>query len=240
MKYLLLFMLSFVFQSQVYAHTLWGNKVYVGKGYARSYVEFEKDGSPKSIGIAMTSGALHHLPAHDKEYLLDLPEGTFKPYKFISMNWNPHGHEPDNIYTLPHFDYHFYLINRDEQIAITCTASDASVCVQEPSAENKIDHYAPTPAGVPQMGWHWVDLLSGEFNGEKFTKTFLYGYYSGKIIFIEPMITVDFLNSKNTSISSIRRPQQFSFNGYYPSEMKISYDKKTGLHKIVLQNLAEY
>lgn len=33
-------------------------------------------------------------------------------------------------------------------------------CMQNPIAEFLVSDYAPTPAGVPKMGWHWVDLLS--------------------------------------------------------------------------------
>ena len=86
------------------------------------------------------------------------------------------------------------------------------------------------------MGWHWVDLLSPEFNGGIFTRTFIYGYYAGQPIFLEPMVTLEFLQSKEESNLEIRRPMMFPNNGgYYPKRYKVTYDQKHKLHKIILK-----
>ena len=31
------------------------------------------------------------------------------PFKWVLLNWTPHGHIPPGVYDTPHFDVHFYL-----------------------------------------------------------------------------------------------------------------------------------
>ena len=50
-----------------------------------------------------------------------MPAQNPTPYKFIELDWNPAGHEPAGVYTLPHFDYHFYKIGVAERDAIVPT-----------------------------------------------------------------------------------------------------------------------
>jgi hypothetical protein len=38
------------------------------------------------------------------------------------LDWNPRGHIPDGVYTVPHFDVHFYLITREQREEIVPVA----------------------------------------------------------------------------------------------------------------------
>lgn len=216
-------------------NTYWGKKVKVGHGYARTYVETTHQGKPSEIGIALTHGALHGLPHEMKEYSLELPKDApeIAPYEHMTLDWNPHGHEPGGVYDLPHFDFHFYFITKAAREAISCMGPDAAVCMKAISPDYLAYKYVPTPAGVPQMGWHWVDSLSGEFHGKTFTKTYVYGYYDAKPIFVEPMITLDYLMKGTTVVKQVRLPKDFGMHGYFPGSYKIS--KRGGLHKIALR-----
>ncbi|NJW55404.1 hypothetical protein, partial [Salinimicrobium oceani] len=51
---------------------------------------------------------------------------------------------------------------------------------------------------VPYMGVHWLDSSSPEipFNQGNFTHTFIYGTYNSEVVFLEPMITVDYLRNE--------------------------------------------
>lgn len=221
--------------------TYWGEEIQVGNGHAQSYIKM-KHGRLEEIGVALTAGGLINLPAHEmKEHILPMPAGVrVSPYKHITFDWNPHGHEPDGVYDKPHFDIHFYFITNVERQAITCTNEDAAICMQTLLPEYLVSDYAPTPAGVPRMGWHWVDLLSPEFNGGIFTRTFIYGYYAGKPTFLEPMVTLEYLQSKEKSILEIRRPAVFPYpDGHFPREYRVYYDKKHKLHKIVLRRFSQ-
>ncbi|MBC7712942.1 MAG: DUF5602 domain-containing protein [Rhizobacter sp.] len=218
--------------------TYWGKSVIVGNGYAKSYVKMDHANKPLEIGVAITEDGLVNLPQNEmEEYILPMPvETNVMPYKHITLDWNPHGHEPDGVYNTPHFDFHFYFITNEQRQAITCMGSDEAPCLQMPVSDNLVANYAPGPSGVPKMGWHWVDLLSPEFNGGIFTRTLIYGYYGGKPIFLEPMITLEFLQSKEKSCKEIRMPNVFPDSGYYPKNYEISFDQKLKVHTVVLKS----
>lgn len=43
-----------------------------------------------------TTGGGHHgggKPIH--QYLLDFPKANIAPFRFVEVNWNPQGHEPE-------------------------------------------------------------------------------------------------------------------------------------------------
>ena len=225
-----------VLSTAAFSATYYGKTRTVGGGHAQTFTTVEKNHLTE-IGIILTDGALSALPMDMKEYLLPMPKhGPTAPYKHVTLDWNPHGHEPEGVYTKPHFDFHFYLIPNSVRQTITCMGADEATCLKQPAESTIADHYAPTPGGVPLMGWHWVDLLAPEFNGGEFTKTFIYGYYNGAMIFLEPMVTLETLKSKQTSVTTIRRPELFPTQSTsYPDRYKVSYEQKAKEHKVVLK-----
>ena len=93
------------------------------------------------------------------------------------------------------------------------------------------NHLAGDP--VPMMGKHWVDLTSPELTGQApFTQTFIYGTYDAKVVFYEPMITLNFLKTTTEFERPIPQPVKFKASGYYPTKMKIK--RKRGTTEIVL------
>ena len=53
--------------------------------------------------IAVTASP---APSH---YHLAFPEVEGLNFTFAGVDWNPMGHPPENVWTVPHFDFHFYL-----------------------------------------------------------------------------------------------------------------------------------
>lgn len=37
----------------------------------------------------------------------------------MGLNWEPSGHPTEGVYTIPHFDFHFYMISEEEVMNIT-------------------------------------------------------------------------------------------------------------------------
>lgn len=218
-----------------HAQELWGARVKVGNGFARTYIEKSEGLGMTTIGYAFSESALTGLPEHQHvEYVLPLPAGNAAlPFRNLTLNWNPHGHIPPGIYDKPHFDFHFYTITREQQLGITCRGSDAAICMRQPDAGLLPPSYAPTPEGEPLMGWHWVDTLSPEFRGAPFTATFIYGFYNGQISFVEPMVTLDFLRSRSDFTALIRRPARFP--GFEMSHWTVEFDSKRGLYFVVMR-----
>src|SRR5829696_3460860 len=103
---------------QAGAHRQYGTPQRVGSGTVRTYIVMEQKngGRPLEVGVALSEKALEGLPAPVESsdpmanmhmYTLDLPARNPTQYKFVQFDWNPKGHEPDSVYTLPHFDFHF-------------------------------------------------------------------------------------------------------------------------------------
>jgi hypothetical protein len=158
------------------------------------------------------------------------------PFDHIDFGWNPQGHEPDGIYTLPHFDLHFYFITAALQATIPFLAPPAFDLAPAPG-------YLPAayfmgPGLVPNMGAHAVDLLAPEYQpGGTFTHTFIYGSYRGNLTFLEPMFTLAYLSRQLNETFPIRQPRAFQRAGYYPTSYTISYEESPKHYRIALNNL---
>ncbi|WP_224995801.1 DUF5602 domain-containing protein [Cesiribacter sp. SM1] len=225
-----------VYDPHTKSTTYYGPAVPVGGGVARVRAEISKNGEPLSIGVVLSDKAVTNLPHEMTEYVLQLPKkARLTPFDHFTLDWNPHGHEPDHIYTHPHFDMHFYTISQDER---------ASIGFNDPLAENLPDpqympaSYIALPGSIPMMGKHWVDPASPELNGADFTQTFLWGSYNKKVIFLEPMITLDYLLSKPNKNFELQQPAAYQQSGkYYPTSYSIRYDEKRKEHAIDLLGL---
>ncbi len=245
------------------ARLVYGASQTLGAGTARTYVALNAAGKPTSVGVALTEAALTNLPTHvpgpgpsAAMLTLALPaEAPNTGFDHVMLDWNPAGHEPAHVYTLPHFDFHFYSITpaevmammpSDPQWAQKAGALPAPAYVPNGyAAANVLAGIPAAAAAVPMMGLHWLDTSSPELQpppaGKTFTETFIYGSYDGKFIFIEPMITKAYLESlKGTAGMSraIGTAAQVAKPGYYPSRYSITYDGETKEYRIALDQLA--
>jgi hypothetical protein len=218
----------------------YGNPVAVGNGYARSIVVTRANGTPLTIGFMLTDTALTGLPATEPEYeyILPMPQGvSVPPYTILALNWEVHGHEPANVYGVPHFDFHFYMLTAAERAGITATGADLARVEKRPDAKYIPQGYQHTPGGVPHMGAHWIDPRSPEFNGKPFTKTFIYGFYNGKMAFLESMATIAYLKTMPVATDTIPQPQAVQRTGYYPQSYTIAYDQANKIYTVSLGDL---
>lgn len=215
-------------------HELDGASVSVGQGSAHTYVITTSD-SAVSIGVALTTSALTGLPSSDAEWQLPMPSGVVTPpWDHVVIDWNAQGHPPA-VYGLPHFDFHFYTISASEQAGIQGGQDTVTV----PAVDVPRD-YASGVMAVPDMGVHWVDTLAAEFHGKTFDHTLIYGFYHGKMVFEEPMVTRDFLASDSTATAIIKEPEQFQTSGRYPAMYTVHPDPATGTVRVSLDALTRY
>jgi hypothetical protein len=209
----------------------------VGNGVARAYVKENYDGKPVAVGISLSEKALTNLPAEPAEYVLILPKNKGENfYILVGLDWNPQGHEPVIYYGKPHFDFHFYIITDEERMAIPFLAPPQMDIAPDPKYVPA--GYIQTPGLVPEMGAHWVDVTSSEFQpGGTFTKTFIWGSYNGEFIFWEPMITLNYLLTKPNDLVTLRQPSAYQQDGYYATQYKVAYSDSPGMYTVELQNL---
>jgi len=218
------------------SQTFYGPTVPVGNGIARAWITQDKNGVPLAAGVTLSEKALEKLPGHMEDYVLNFPNqaGT-NFYTHALIGWNPEGHEPPGIYDLPHFDIHFYIVSNEERMAIG--PDDLEQFEKLPAPIYTPPAYFKTPGGIPQMGAHWVDVLSPEFQGGIFTKTFIWGSYDGEFIFWEPMVSKAYLLSKPNDELLLRLPSAYQREGWYATKYKVSYSSSPGAYNIALTGL---
>ena len=218
------------------SQTFYGPTVPVGNGIARAWIMQDKNGVPSAVGITLSEKALEKLPDQIEQYVLDFPgQAGSDFYTHALVDWNPEGHEPPGTYDLPHFDVHFYNISNEDRLAIG--PDDLAQFENIPDAIYIPPQYFQIPGGVPQMGAHWIDLLSPEFNGGIFTKTFIWGSYDGEFIFWEPMFTMDYLLSQPNDEVPLRLPAAYQREGWYATKYKIAYSSRPGEYTIAITGL---
>lgn len=223
--------------------TYYGPSKPLGNGKAQSFITLNKAGKPVAFGIAMNEKSLENLPSgqgehggHNSfEYLLELPkQAGITPFKFVTLDWNPMGHEPEGIFDVPHFDFHFYLISNEERLTITPLAPDV-MDTEIPFSKYLPSAYIQLPGRVPNMGVHWIDPTAPELNGEIFEKNFTYGTFKEKLAFMEPMISLDYIKSKPTVRADlVPLPEAFQLEGYYPAKYEVRFNAKRKEYLILM------
>jgi hypothetical protein len=203
----------------------------------------DKNSAPVELGVEIPASALKNLPATMSDMVLPLPQEaqSLTPFRYLGMEWNPEGHEPDKIYTMPHFDFHFYIQSLEERNSIDPGACQGVDCadferaMKAVPAEYQPRGYKNVGAVVPRMGNHLIDPASPEFNNQPFTRTFLYGAYDGKITFYEPMLTLQYLQSQPNEYLDLKLPAAYAQTGYYPTRYSVRYDPSKQVYRISLE-----
>ena len=252
----------------------YGPAVSLGNGHARAYVLRDEDtGKPREIGVALDESALDGLPAagtghHGADAMvhslvLALPNGNETPFKFLELNWNPAGHEPEGVYQdVPHFDFHFYTISQAERDEIVPTSAGFETKANNLPTGDYVPAFnvplappgtSPAQVAVPMMGVHWLDVRSPELQRmlgkpeayKPFTATFIYGSWDGQLTFWEPMITRAFILERKTATDAAARdrvlpisvPAKFKAPGYYPTAYRVTWDADAKEYRIALSGL---
>jgi Domain of unknown function (DUF5602) len=218
----------------------------LGNGFVRTWVKLDRNENPTDIGVSFTDSALFGLPEESDdfgEYPLKLPlldgidHSTFEyellfpkqaeatPFTHLALNWNPSGHAPEGVTTVPHFDFHFNLFTPEERHAITADnlADFFAKAYKAPPAQFLPPGYiAPPMAAEPRMGVHYIDPTSPEFQ-RPFDRVFIYGSYDGQMAFWEPMVAHSFLLTQPNTTDLIKLPSAYPKSGYYPTAYSVNY-----------------
>ena len=187
------------------------------------------------------------LCQHSFEHVLPLPDAAARradiPFKWVLLNWNPKGHIPPGVYDLPHFDVHFQMAPIAEIFAIEAgpcgpefVRCDQFKIGKKPMPSNYMHaDYRDVDAVVPAMGNHLIDLTGPEFNKQRFTRSWIFGIYDGKVIFYEEMVSREYLLSKPNACAPIKTPKAFATRGYYPTVSCIRHDGATGDYTVSME-----
>jgi len=142
------------------------------------------------------------------------------------------------VYTVPHFDVHFYTITPAERDAIVLGNPElAAKMSRQPTPELVPAGYVPGMS-TPGMGQHWRDPSAPELNGQPFTRTFLYGSYDGALTFWETMVAKAYLETKPAGVPiPIKLPARYASTGYYPTSYAVGYDAAAKEYRLALSGL---
>lgn len=254
--------------------TFYGPAQRLGNGTVQMYAVY-KGKTPRTLGYRLTANALKGLPTSGsdgkhcypierdgettvecvQEYgnALALPKRATQdkafPFTWALLTWDPKGHDPPEIYGVPHFDFHFYMQNEAEVNAIaTGPCPGLMNCEDLKRAripvpdQYKPDVYHDMGAVVPGMGNHLMDMNSPEFHGKPFTQTFMYGAFDGKITFYEPMITKAWLEGlaagRKGSCTAFPQPRAWKKAGWYPTAYCLGYRAKSKVYTISITDFA--
>jgi hypothetical protein len=217
-----------------------GPEVNMGNGKANSFFKTNGSGAPLEIGFEMTMEALTGLNQDPttpglSTFVLPLNQKAIDltPFDHLVINWQPQGHPPTGVYTLPHFDFHLYKITLAERMAIP-PYSPATAAKMDllPPAGFMPASYNADPGGIPAMGKHWGNpaLVTNPFN-----HTMIYGSYNGEVHFIEPMVTLAVLQAGSTISIPYAQPEKFAKAGkWYPTKYTIYQDQQTKKYYVTL------
>jgi hypothetical protein len=226
----------------------YGESASLGAGHVRTYVVLGKDKDattghkpPVELGVEIPSAIMNSLPQEDQIRNFKFPaQARDTAIQFMMLGWNPHGHKPVGVYDRPHLDFHFYIQDLDEVMAIDPGSCSGLACDDYARAIKPVppqflpEGYADVNEVVPMMGNHLVDPTAPEFQGKPFTRTFLYGAYDGRITFFEPMITNESLTAAPRQCASVKLPQQYAQTAYEPTKYCTEVDSNKQLIRVFL------
>lgn len=243
--------------------THWGRPRRLGNGVISTFLTLSRSDAPRFLGYWFTEDALDGLPeerGHEEEdTTVPLPEAAADAtnVEWATVGWNPHGHAPEDVYDVPHFDFHLYFTSREEvEEAIPvgeCDTDDdgtvdfsVSCDVYERGTEPlpDVQHppgYVSTDDVVPYMGNHWVKEDAPELQGERFTHTYIYGSFDGQLNFLEPMVTREFLDDfRGRTVTDVETPEAFPEAGFYPTQYVIRHLRRQDAYAIFLRRFREF
>lgn len=207
----------------------------LGNGQVRTWFRITNENTPEEIGIEFSSGAFENLPSAAEGLALVLPfdqkAQELTRFNHVYLNWNPYGHEPDGVFTFPHFDIHFEMISVEERESIPAWSPgdiDVLFNTYPPPGYMPADYFAPPGPATSEiaMGKHWLPVNLEEYL--PFSKIMIYGTYNGKFIFLEPMITLENLKSDATFNLPYSQPEKFSQASFYPTSYNSYFNSDNG------------
>ncbi|HEX8826323.1 MAG TPA: hypothetical protein VF794_40840, partial [Archangium sp.] len=207
-----------------------GQSVDFHGGKVTTWATLDAEGVVKEVGFTLPYKSIESAPVsdgthdHTSIFVADFPQ-VVRDTTFINhfeFDWMAAGHPPER-HSTPHFDFHFYGVDKAATKAIDCTNAK-----QAPETDIPVGWVAPVPPDapdatefcVPNMGYHALPTSEFDENGVKngvFDKAMLAGFYDAKFIFIEPMVTKAALQQKASFSLPVPQPKSVGRATLFPT-----------------------
>ena len=195
-----------------------------------------------SIESAPKDAAMAWPPAPEIALALPAAAQSATGLTHLTVFWESMGHPP-GPYLTPHFDFHFYTVPQEQRLAMDC--ADLSKPAELAAGYSLPDVTLPPPMAdmiglktltglcVPGMGMH--SLLTSELESTNiFRGTMVIGYYQGKPIFIEPMISKEMLLERRAFDLPI--PAIPGLSGNRPRSFRAEFDTAQKAYRFVFSD----
>lgn len=212
-------------------HIFKGPQVQYGDGKLRSFLSLDENNYPVEIGLIMTPEVFDNLEILPPEVVFTLLPLHHKakevtPFEHLGVKFSL-GHPP--AFFAPHFDFYFYMISNEERLAIPeyTPATEGAFTLLPPEGFMPENYGTPPGEGgaFPQIGKHWLPLNLPAYL--PFSSIMVLGSFNGESIFVEPMATVEFLQSNPDISVAYSQPEFFHESSNYPTYYNIYVDPKT-------------
>jgi hypothetical protein len=203
-------------------------------------------GTLTAFGATVPVAAAENAPAEApmawppvEAALIPLPDVVKSATGFdnLKIYWGAHGHPPAP-FLVPHFDFHFYAIGAAETNTIDC--ADSTKPAQLAAGYELPDMNIPQIGNligvcVPKMGMH--SLPGTELRATTpFEKTMVLGYYHGRSIFVEPMITRATLLGRSGFSMAVPQVPGRPASAHYPLKFRADYDSTAHAYRFVFSD----
>lgn len=186
----------------------------------------ETTGKLKEVGWSLPLAGVNAIPAStsvDLRWVVPLPPvvSVQTPIVGLTYDYLPAGHAPPGVYDTPHWEWHVHVIPLPDLEAIDCTDP-----TPPPDALLPKDFtFVPPPQNcTAKMGVHAYWVYSPEFLGERFTKTHSLSYYKGKLASLEPKMTRELLNRRETFTLEVPLVKKLAPGTVWPTKFTARYD----------------
>lgn len=209
-----------------------GETVLVGGRSVSTWAWLDADDSPVEAGVSISYAILSDPP----DGLGSGPAGAIAVADFprevqassilnhFEMHWEAHGHTPAP-FEVPHFDLHFYGIPSWQVAGIGSSDTAAPAASRVPAGYV----YGGPDAFVPQMGAHALNPADLQ---KPFEAVLILGYYEGNMIFVEPMVTRRFFETKRDFSFAIPMPAEAGAQTLYPTRVDGRYEWATDTYQL--------
>ena len=201
-----------------------------------SWARVDRNGVVQEVGVTLPLAVARNPPASHgsgpagAHAVLPFPaaarNGTY--FNHFELQWEPEGHPPA-LFSVPHFDLHFYAVSPDEVEAVTAQDPVA------PAPERVPAGYLYTGQSVPEMGVHAIPLALVN-SGQPFTTAMIAGFYGGSMTFLEPMVTQEFLLQRQNVVMDVPRPAVLGRATRYPTRFRATYQASTDSYDLVFSD----
>ncbi|QIO23155.1 hypothetical protein [Haloarcula sp. JP-L23] len=226
---------------------VWGDDIDFLDGMVQSYATTNPQGNLSSLGVYMDADALAVFDEDALDAHLALPASVdTHQFTFVGFHYNPEGHPPPGVYTVPHYDFHFYTV--PEEMVETIVTGPATFDIPDaqiptdyqrlPVIDADGDGEPDTPLVEGEMGEHLIDTTGAEFQPDgSFTHTNIYGAYdtdgdgTGQLTFVEPMVTTEFIDGLDEEqVVQMKTPEVYPVADVYPTTYVMQPGARDGLY----------